>query len=338
MREMSAPARVLVALVTALVTIPLVGSAAGSAAAFDDAGTTVDATAAFGIPRRGVGEVVNKVVVIGIDGLMFDKADAAQAPRLRRLAAQGLLSQGTIAGHITISGPSWASALTGVWDTEHGITDNEFDASPFLAHPSVFTRIERAAPVRHTVSIGTWHQIATIAATGDRRADLALTTAPLPGDPDESATDAATATEVVSAIERSGPDLVFTHLDQVDLAGHRHGGASRAYLTAIRRIDALVGRIVAAVDQRARDRPAEQWTVLVTTDHGHLPTGGHGGQTPAETANFVIARGPDFAPGTTTGAHTLVDITPTVLDLLGAPPGRLDGHSLRARPARTDGR
>ncbi|MEV6657635.1 hypothetical protein [Nocardia fluminea] len=32
MREMSAPARALVALVTALVTIPLVGSAAGSVA------------------------------------------------------------------------------------------------------------------------------------------------------------------------------------------------------------------------------------------------------------------------------------------------------------------
>ncbi|WKG07475.1 hypothetical protein QX204_20475 [Nocardia sp. PE-7] len=98
MREMSAPAKVLFALVTALVTIPLVGSTAGSVAAFDDRGATVDAAAAFGAPRRGVGEVVNKVVVIGIDGLMFDKADSAQAPRLRRLAAQGLLSRATSRG------------------------------------------------------------------------------------------------------------------------------------------------------------------------------------------------------------------------------------------------
>ncbi|MFD3593640.1 alkaline phosphatase family protein [Nocardia sp. NPDC058640] len=331
MRETSAPAKVLVALATALVTIPLVGSAAGSVAAFDDVGVRVDATAAFGAPSRGVGNVVNKVVVIGIDGLMFDKADATQAPRLRHLAAQGLLSQGSIAGHITVSGPSWASALTGVWDTEHGITDNEFDGGPFLAHPTVFTRIERADPSKHTVAIGTWHQIATIAATGDRRADLALTTAPVPDDPDESATDAATATEVISTIQRSGPDLTFTHLDQIDLAGHQHGGASRAYLSAIRRVDELVGTIVAAVDRRAATNPHEQWTVLVTTDHGHLPTGGHGGQTPAETANFVIARGPDFTPHTT-DAHTLVDITPTILDLLATPPGRLDGHSIRTRP------
>lgn len=170
-----------------------------------------------------------------------------RAPRLRHLAAQGLLSTGSIAGHITVSGPSWASALTGVWDTGHSITGNSVDAGPFLAHPSVFTRIERADPARHTVSIGTWDQIATIA----------------------------------------------------------------------------------AVDRRADSHPGERWTVLVTTDHGHLPTGGHCGQTPDETANFVIARGADFAPGTTTGAHSLIDLTPTVLDLLGAPPGRLAGRSLR---------
>ncbi|MFE7719817.1 alkaline phosphatase family protein [Nocardia rhizosphaerihabitans] len=336
MRELSAPAKVLVALATALVTIPLLCSAAGSDTTFDDPGVVIDPAAAFGVPRTGGPEA--KVVVIGIDGLLFDKADRAQAPRLRHLAAQGLLSRGSIAGHITISGPSWASVLTGVWDTEHGITGNEFDASPFLAHPSVFTRIERADPTRHTVSIGTWHQIATIAASGDRRADVALTTTPDPRDSDEALTDTTTATEVVAAIERTGPDLVFTHLDQVDLAGHQHGGASRAYLAAIRRVDVLVGQIVAAVDRRAAEHPREQWTVLVTTDHGHLPTGGHGGQTPAETANFVIARGADFTPGATTSAYTLVDITPTVLDLLGAPPGRLDGHSLRTRQAPIDER
>lgn len=336
MRELSAPAKVLVALATALVTIPLLCSAAGSDTTFDDPGVAIDPAAAFGVPRTGGPEA--KVVVIGIDGLLFDKADRTQAPRLRHLAAQGLLSRGSITGHITISGPSWASVLTGVWDTEHGITGNEFDASPFLAHPSVFTRIERADPTRHTVSIGTWHQIATIAASGDRRADVALTTAPDPRDSDEALTDATTATEVVAAIERTGPDLVFTHLDQVDLAGHQHGGASRAYLAAIRRVDVLVGQIVAAVDRRAAEHPREQWTVLVTTDHGHLPTGGHGGQTPAETANFVIARGADFTAGATTSAYTLVDITPTVLDLLGAPPGCLDGRSLRTRQAPIDER
>lgn len=31
--------------------------------------------------------------------------------------------------------------------------------------------------------------------------------------------------------------------------------------------------------------------VVVVTDHGHRPEGGHGGDTPAERASFVIATG-----------------------------------------------
>jgi arylsulfatase A-like enzyme len=92
------------------------------------------------------------------------------------------------------------------------------------------------------------------------------------------------------------------------------------------RADAQVGRIVAAVDARAAARPSERWTIVATTDHGHLPEGGHGGQTRDETAIFVIARGPDFAAGVTDAHYSLVDVTPTVLDLLGG--------SAAARPRR----
>lgn len=276
---------------------------------------------------------VAKVVVIGLDGLMYNKIEHAQARNLLRLAGEGLLSRSSIAPHITISGPSWASVLTGVWDRKHGITNNQFTAAPFARYPTVFTHLERARPSLKTQSIATWDQIATMTGSGSPRADVVVSTAPVPDDRDESRTDAATTDAVVTAIGRFAPDLLFTHLDQVDRAGHDAGGASGAYLDAVRRIDALVGRVVAAVDARAAAHPAERWTVLVTADHGHTPKGGHGGQSPDETTNFVIARGPDFRPGATSTRATLVDITPTVLDLLDvAPASDLDGLSLRPEP------
>ncbi|MEU1958273.1 alkaline phosphatase family protein [Nocardia sp. NPDC019304] len=275
----------------------------------------------------------DKVVVIGLDGLMYDKIEQAPAPNLLRLSAAGLLSRSSIAPHITISGPSWATVLTGVWDRKHGITNNEFTAEPFARYPTVFTRLERARPTAKTQSIATWDRIATMTGSGNPRADVVVSTAPVPDDPDESRTDAATAAAVVTAIGRFAPDLLFTQLDQVDHAGHHAGGASRAYLDAVTRVDVLVGRIVAAVDARAAAHPAERWTVLVTADHGHTPRGGHGGQSTDETTNFVIARGPDFRPGATSTRATLVDITPTVLDLLDvAPAADLDGRSLRSEP------
>ncbi|WP_083894561.1 alkaline phosphatase family protein [Nocardia tenerifensis] len=271
----------------------------------------------------------DKVVLIGLDGLMYDKVLQVHAPNLLRLSADGLLSRSSIAPHITISGPSWATVLTGVWDRKHGIENNDFTAAPFAKYPTVFTRLERADPGLKTHSIATWDQLATMSGSGDPRADVVLSTPPVPDDPDEAETDAATATSVVGAITKFAPDFLFTHLDQVDHAGHRDGGASDAYLDAVRRVDEQVGRITAAVDARAKAHPAERWTILVTADHGHRPRGGHGGQTPDETTNFVIARGPGFTPGERTSRYTLVDITPTVLDLLHAPADPVfDGRSM----------
>ncbi|MFC9438173.1 alkaline phosphatase family protein [Nocardia sp. NPDC057030] len=287
-------------------------------------------TGAAGIAQAD--DRVDKVVLIGLDGLMYDKVLQVEAPNLIRLAAEGLLSRSSIAPHITISGPSWATVLTGVWDRKHGIEDNTFTAAPFAKYPTVFTRIERADPARKTHSIATWDQIATMSGSGDPRADVVVSTPPVPDDPDEAETDAATATAVTAAIGKFAPDFLFTHLDQVDHAGHRDGAASGEYLDAVRRIDEQVGRIAAAVDARATANPAERWTILVTADHGHRPRGGHGGQSPDETTNFVIARGPGFRAGDTTSRYTLVDITPTIVDLLHVPASPdFDGRSMLDR-------
>jgi predicted AlkP superfamily pyrophosphatase or phosphodiesterase len=279
------------------------------------------------------GSRARKVVLIGLDGLMYSKIQRVQAPNLLQLSAEGMLGRTSIAPHITISGPSWATVLTGVWDRKHGIQNSQFDATPFAKYPTVFTQLKHANPALKTHSIATWDQIATMAGSGNPRADVIVSTQPIPNDSDESTIDVATTDSVVTAITRFAPDFLFTHLDQVDRAGRSHGGASQQYLNAVTRIDVLVGRIVAAVDARARANPAEDWTILVTADHGHRPEGGHGGQSSDETTNFVIARGSDFAAGSTDSRYCLVDITPTVLDLLDAPADPAsDGYSMLARP------
>ena len=57
-------------------------------------------------------------------------------------------------------------------------------------------------------------------------------------------------------------------------------------------------------------------------------TGGH------KNTGFMIAGGPDIAPGRTLENAEIVDFAPTVLDLLGAPiPNHYDGRSLAAELA-----
>lgn len=278
--------------------------------------------------------VVNKVVVIGIDGTLWSEVAAADAPNLDRLAAEGTLSRTSIAPHTTMSCVSWATALTGVWDTKHGIQDNgaTCNADAFAPYPTVFTQVERERPALSTASIGTWDKIGMIARTGSPQADRVTVTQldPTGAGLCETTADANATADVVSAITEDGTDLLFTHLDQVDIVGHTLRGVwPQAYRDAIGRVDGLVGKITAAVDVRAAAHTNERWTILVTTDHGHKPDGGHGGQSAYETASFVIARGAGFAAGAQHNGYTLADVTPTVLDLLDvAAPANLDGESM----------
>ncbi|WP_280360681.1 alkaline phosphatase family protein [Nocardia wallacei] len=287
------------------------------------------------LPRAGAAAGSGKVAVIGIDGCLYSELLAAVTPNLQRLAAEGTLSRYSIAPHTTVSCPSWSAVLTGVWDTRTGVCDNGDSCAPERLNrfPTVFNRIKRAAPDRRTASIATWDTISMIARLGHPHADIVLTTGanPLGTYGCEADIDTATAAETVRAVA-DGTDFVFTHFDQVDIAGHRLRASNpQAYRDAISRVDVLVGRIADAVRSRSAEHPGERWTILVTTDHGHKPEGGHGGQSAYETASFVVAWGPDFPAGRVHNGYSLIDITPTVLDLLDLPPvPDLDGKSLRA--------
>lgn len=256
---------------------------------------------------------VTKTVVIGIDGAMLDYVKDANTPNLHRLLDEGTSGQSSILGHPTISGPSWSTILTGVWHDKHGVVDNSYNGARYDEYPTAFTRIEQVKPEMRTASISTWGGIATIANSGDPKADVVVTAQSAESG---AAKDAATATAVASEIATNGPDFVFTQLDQVDGAGHTSGTSGSLYMPALERVDAEVGKIVDAVDARAA-ATGENWTILVTSDHGHKPGGGHGGQSDEEATTFVIARGAGYEAGTTGDDYTIADITPTVLDNLG---------------------
>ncbi|WP_423488148.1 alkaline phosphatase family protein [Mycobacteroides sp. PCS013] len=275
-------------------------------------------------------EPVNKVLVIGVDGTNMSKILDAQTPNFHELMQEGTTGVSSIAGHTTISADSWTTILTGVWDTKHGVTNNGI-TNDFTRFPSVYTQIERAKPELKTASIADWNVLEKIA-RGGIGADQVVRTPAIAGDDSESQLDAQTSANVAKSIQNDGPDFLFTHLDQVDHAGHLYGGGSQQYIGALERTDTNVGTIMDAV--RAREAATgEKWTVLVVTDHGHRPElgVGHGFQSPNETSTFVIARGPGFTPGQINPSFGIDDITPTALGLLGVPSlPDSDGTDLRS--------
>lgn len=292
-------------LAAALVAAPICAQAASAAPA--EAPTAGSKTA--------------KTLVVGIDGASFDFLAPADMPNLDALRAAGLTAASNLyaqpmAG--TVSGAGWSSIATGVWPDKHRVVDNSFTNPNSAQFPDYLTRVEAAAPDRATLVVGTWTPIPQTVfgpAVDERIAG---------GD------DAGTTAKAVAALSTGDPDDVFVHLDEVDGAGHSVGTNGAAYGAALKRADAQLGEILAAVESRAT-RADEDWTVIVTADHGHTPTGGHGGSSPAERKTFVIAAGPGIAAGSIRNDVKVVDIAPTVLAADGIatdPAWNLDGTAI----------
>jgi hypothetical protein len=111
---------------------------------------------------------------------------------------------------------------------------------------------------------------------------------------------------------RSGEhELVLIHLDQVDYAGHHEGGpVGPNWNAAATRVDDLLREITAELD-------LTQDTLLVTSDHGHLDRGGHGGHEEILLSQPLVLVGAGVKPGPLNGVAQQVDHAPIVATLLG---------------------
>jgi hypothetical protein len=112
--------------------------------------------------------------------------------------------------------------------------------------------------------------------------------------------------EALAAIATDAP-LVFVHILRVDTAGHKHGLGAE-YRTTASEADAILAQLLEA-------DPTARWFVL--SDHGHLPTGGHGGEERAIRQVQGCIAGPGVLTGTADLVH-MVDVARTLADSTGA--------------------
>lgn len=273
----------------------------------------------------------NKVLLIGIDGIRPDVLAEVDTPSLDALIADGAYSDRALTTRPTVSGPAWSSMLTGVWPEKHGVLSNDFTSNRYGEYPDFLTRIEAARPELETYAVADWLPLVTETAGGPLIGSAPDRVVALNGY--ELGWAEADAHAVDSAIVALGdPDLdaLFVYLGDPDETSHRAASIGEPYREAIRRADALVGRLVAAVRGRVT-YPTEDWLILVSTDHGRRPDGGHGGDTPEETTIFLLAHGPSVSGARIEGEPRIVDVAVTALVHLGIeidPAWGLDGVSV----------
>lgn len=219
-----------------------------------------------------------KVLLVGIDGLQFEKIAGVNTPNIDKLNIVRAYSAGitgTASEQKTKSGPGWTTILTGVWLNKHGVSDNS--TSNRSQAKSVFQYIKEYNPSLKTSSIATWSPIHDFFTEQmnfvDNRYD---------GGNDDNAV-----TRALNDLNTNNPDFLFVHLDEVDGVGHSSGFGTN-YNNSIVKADTRLGSIMDAIELREQTLN-EDWLIIVTTDHGRSPNGGysHGDQTLSEKNIFI---------------------------------------------------
>ena len=237
-----------------------------------------------------------KVLLIGIDGLMLQRAiDSGRAQTLSRLKADSYFSEMTV-DMPTVSGPSWTTLLTGEDQSVHRVIDNDFKNHNLVEAPDVLAQAKNLNPGISTYAAAGWPPLIDPNDVGPviktRLEDQKLGRHSIFIRDGETngyeIVDVEVAQDAVKTIEENGPDLSFVYFCGADEEGHLHGTLEGPYFDAIERIDGLVAKMYQAILERHHTR-GEKWLVVITTDHGHRDEGGHGGDSPQERASFLIA-------------------------------------------------
>lgn len=325
-----APTPVRAPLMPLLPTVPVVPVAPASAASVSvTSGSNTRVRAASAVAQAPVlADPPTHVLLIGTDGTNLDKVlqytwNNPNSPGFQQLMEEGTTAATSIVGHTTISGPSWSTILTGVWDNKTGVINNLFNPEPYKKWPTVINMLEAYNPGITTQVVADWKYITDIAGAGGFPADTNVYYDYADFNDNWADTDQAVTDKTVALINGANagtPTFLFSYQVQVDEAGHTYGGGSAEYKQAVINVGDNIAEIMQAV--QASEIAGIDWTVIVTTDHGHQQSQGfgHGFQSPNETSSFIIFdKAGDPSGGLQNQSYSNVDITPTIVKLFGAP-------------------
>jgi len=222
----------------------------------------------------------HKVLILGIDGCRVDALVKANTPTMDSLREHGIFCSTSWHLGKTKSGPGWSSMLTGVWDNKHGVHDNRFSGNNFKKFPCFPAYIKAMNPKLTSAIVVGWKALYRIAPKHGW--DKSYT----------AKTDEQCMLKAKEVLERTNPDVLMLHFDQVDFTGHTSGfnPDNEKYLRAIENVDQLVTTFLAYLKSRP-EFPLEDWLILSSTDHGGIGLN-HSGSSVEERKIWWLASSP----------------------------------------------
>lgn len=231
-----------------------------------------------------------KVLLIGIDGLLQNHSqrliDPKTMPNLHEMKFFNSYTggvTGTKNQAVTLSGPGWNTILTGTWVWKHGIANNAIPQTPKV--PTLFKYIKEKYPNYYTASIYDWNAFKGYFSNDSKYIDVNEFNAPNGSDYSNSdRINFETAQRLIK--DKADLGFAFVYFGNADEVGH-HSGLGRDYENSIVEIYNFIETLISEVNTRKKERPNEDWLIVITTDHGRDKRGQHGGNTLNEKKTFI---------------------------------------------------
>lgn len=214
------------------------------------------------------------VILIGLDGFKPAYLNPADTPHLLRLAAAGTRAQGLISAFPSLTFPNHMSLVSGQTPDHHGIVNNTMTDAQTAQRFTLGSREAVENPFWWSESQPIW---VALQQQGKRASTLFWPGSETsihgvrPNDwlpyehemPHERRLQILL--EWLSRPVEQRPDFVTLYFSDVDSAGHHGGPDSAEVVAAVRKVDASIGTLLAALQQKAL---LAQTTVVVVSDHG----------------------------------------------------------------------
>lgn len=246
-----------------------------------------------------------KVILISIDGMRADGLLQCNHSFVQEMMKKGsyTLEGSSVKPSVTL--PCHMSIFHSVTPDRHGITTNTYVP---MARPvnGLFEQLCYAGkksamyygwePIRDVSRPGSLKHAQYIWAYTEDNTDRLLTEAAL------------------SYIKKEKPDFVFLYMVETDeKGGHDNGWMTEPYLKCIYNAIDNVKRVL--------DEVGNEYTVIVTADHGGHDRV-HGTDLPEDMTIPMFFIGPDFAPGKKLSGISLLELAPTIAEIMGVPAAR----------------
>ena len=243
-------------------------------------------------PGEETSPVVDQVIVFVVDGLRLDTA--RELPTFRDLGESGSFLVARTS-EPSLSYPGWTSLTTGSPPEISGVTTNWYEGPVRI--DSLFDAASRARVGTAIAGSVGWRQL-----YGDV-VDTMFTV----DDEETAVADAPIGEAALRILAEEDPGLLLVHLPDTDRRGHE-SGVGRRYRAAARDADAIIARVVEAA--------GDDTAFVLTSDHGHIDAGGHGGPEEEVTRVPLVLAGDGLVPGAR-GEVAQADVAPAVAALLG---------------------